>query len=91
MQKDKLQRVDLDLLREEYEQEVTSLREKRNKMHEMVSRLHDDAEAKTTIFQEISNCLRENQIFLEASLSEVEAENARYAEILQQKRQIGRL
>lgn len=33
MQKEKLQRVDLDLLREEYEHEVAILREKRNRMH----------------------------------------------------------
>jgi hypothetical protein len=91
MQKEKLQRVDLDLLREEYEQEVASLREKRNRMHEMVSRLHEDAEGKTAIFEEIARCLRDSHLFLEASLRELEVENAKYADILQQKREIVRL
>lgn len=57
----------------------------------MVSRLHEDAEGRTVIFQEIAKCLSENQVFLEASLHELEVENAKYTDILQQKRDIVRL
>lgn len=57
----------------------------------MVSRLHEDAEKKTAIYEEIAKCLKENHIFLEVSLHELELENAKYADILQQKREIVRL
>ena len=42
-QKEKLQQVDPSLVRNAYEEDLSSLREKRNKMHEILSRLHEDA------------------------------------------------
>ena len=42
-QKEKLQQVDPNLVRNAYEEELSELREKRSKLHEMLSRLHEDA------------------------------------------------
>lgn len=51
----------MGVVREEYEAELASLREKRSQMHEMIANIHEEAEEKKASFISTQVSLKENR------------------------------
>lgn len=76
------------LLRGEYEQQLEELREKRSRMHDMLTALHEEAELKRSNHATLRDSLQQNNQFLKQTLQQLTAENKEYAAILAQKQQL---
>jgi hypothetical protein len=87
-QQEKLRTMEPSLLRGEYEQQLEELREKRSRMHDMLTALHEEAELKRTSHLALRDSLHQNNQFLKQTLQQLTAENNQYAALLLQKQQL---